>query len=87
MLKEIREPILIVNFSGTTKLGDAFAYKMELLLRQRVRLERDPSIGSIVPTWSVIRVGSIRAAEADKLRGPVADALDDFIKAYRSVNP
>ncbi len=87
MQKAIREPILTVNFSGTSKLGDAFAYKMELLMLQRVRLERDQSIESIVPTWSVTREGSIRAGEADKLRGPVADALDEFIKAYRSVNP
>lgn len=88
MQKRMREPILIVNCSGTVRIGDTFAYKMELLMQQRVRLERDQSIEPVfVPTWSVDRVGLLRAGEADKLRGRVADAVDDFIKAYHSVNP
>jgi len=86
--KKTREPILIVNFSDTIRVGDVFAYNMELLLHQRVRLERDQSIAPVVvPTWSVNRVGSLRAGEADKLRGAVGQAVDDFIKAYHSVNP
>jgi hypothetical protein len=86
--RKMREPILIVNFSGTIRLGDVFAYKMELLMHQRVRLARDQSIAPvIVPTWSVNRVGSLRAGETNKLRVQIADAVDDFIKAYRSVNP
>jgi hypothetical protein len=86
--KGMREPVLIVNFSGTVRLGDVFAYKLELLMQQRVRLERYQSIAPVVvATWSVNRVGSLRAGEVGSLRGLVADSLDDFIKAYRSVNP
>jgi hypothetical protein len=85
---KIREPILIVNFSGTIRLGDVFVYKLELLMHQRARLERDQSIAPVVvPTWSVNRAGSLRAGQADKLRGEVDDAVNDFIEAYRSVNP
>ncbi len=85
---KMREPILIVNFSGTIRLGDVFVYKLELLMHQRARLERDQSIAPVVvPTWSVNRVGSLRAGGADKLRGEVDDVVNDFIKAYRSVNP
>ena len=69
MQKKMREPILIANFSGTVRLGDVFAYKLELLMHQRVRLERDQSIAPVVvPTWSVSRVGSFRAGEAAKVR-------------------
>jgi len=88
MQKKMREPILIANFSGTVRLGDVFAYKLELLMHQRVRLQRDQSIAPVVvPTWSVSCVGSFRAGEAAKVRRAVVDAVDDFVKAYRPVNP
>jgi hypothetical protein len=84
--KKMREPILIVNCSGTVRLGDVFAYKLELLMHQRVRLERDQSIAPVVvPTWSVSRVGSFRAGEAAKSAAQLL--TQQTVKAYRSVNP
>ena len=79
--KGMQDPILIVNFSGTTKSGDIFSYNMELLLRQRASPKRDQT-----STWSVSRAGSIRAGETAKIRSAVSAAIDDFIKAYASVN-
>lgn len=80
--KKMQDPTLIVNFSGTTKLGDTFSYNMELLLRQRVNPKSDQTT-----TWSINRAGSIRVGEAGKVRGVVSAAINDFLKAYRSVNP
>jgi hypothetical protein len=80
--KNMQDPTLIVNFSGTTKLGDAFSYRMELLVRQRVSPKSDQTT-----TWSIDRAGSVCVGEAAKIRGVVNTAINDFLKAYRSVNP
>jgi hypothetical protein len=79
--KDMQDPTLIVKFSGTTKSGDIFSYNMELLLRQRVGPKSDQT-----STWSVSHAGSIRTGETAEIRNAVSAAIDDFIKAYASVN-
>ena len=84
--KAMREPILIVNFSDSIRFGDVFVYNLELLMHQRVKVERNQS-RLVAPTWSAGRLGSIRVGQAEKLREAVGALVDDFVKAYRSVNP
>jgi hypothetical protein len=79
--RDMRDPTLIVNFSGTTKSGDILSSTMELLLRQRVSPK-----SSQISTWSVSRAGSIRTGETAKIRNVVNASVDDFIKACSSVN-
>lgn len=66
--------------------GDLYAYAVDLAVYQAAGLLRDPTPRSLT-TWAV---GSIALVEASDLRAiftSVSQQVDQFIQAYRAVNP
>jgi hypothetical protein len=74
---------------GGGYLKDFYAVNIRVSLRQRVRLDRDPSIGLPgVSTWSAEGIGLVQAPRlVGFVRDHIRDHVDRFINAYRSVNP
>lgn len=78
-------PTLIVWVRLSTLSSMSYPVEVELVLKQRVRLARDPSIEDDAVSWSV--KGVEPKLEISKIRLLVANLLDQFIEDYSSVNP
>jgi len=77
-------PYLYVNVDALHKgTGQIHAYRIDVGLRQLVRLDRNGSL-AIAQTWSngMVGFGDLQAA-----RGKLSDHLDIFVNAWLSVNP
>jgi Putative peptidoglycan binding domain len=80
--------VALVTVSVTTlrHTGGLYAYAVDLAVYQTATLLRDPTPRSLA-TWTV---GSISLVEASDLRAiltSVSQKVDQFIQAYRAVNP
>ena len=64
-----------------------YVYSIDLTLRQQIRLVRERSIESFAITWSENRdVGAVPAARLSVVRDAVRAKLDQFIRAWQTVN-
>lgn len=86
-LKVKGEPYLYIRFFGVSTKEGLYSYSLAVELRQKVILERNPSIAAIAPTWSVGSIGYRDRLELRQIRAFVADQVDQFANAYLSVNP
>ncbi len=83
-------PILYVKLAVTQSYdAPLYAVASEVSLKQYIQVVRDPSLKAVmVPTWDTQSL-SIIAGEANlqSVRETIGFNVDDFCKAYRSVNP
>jgi hypothetical protein len=66
--------------------GEDCAYTVTLEVQQRVRLERERSTSLLAPTWSTRGTGLV-ARRSRRIRQNLRDQVDQFVAAYRAVNP
>lgn len=80
-------PHLYVNIN-CLKLGETkeYIYSIRIAFRQNVYPEREPILILGATTWSVGGVIGI-TQRIDKIRASLKSRVDEFIKAYLSVNP
>ena len=80
-------PHLYVNIN-CLKLGETkeYIYSIRIAFRQNVYPEREPILILGATTWSVGGVIGI-TQRIDKIRVSLKSRVDEFIKAYLSVNP
>jgi hypothetical protein len=80
-------PHLYVNIN-CLKLAETkeYIYSIRIAFRQNVYLEREPILIIGATTWSVGGVIGI-TQRIDKIRASLRGRVDEFIKAYLSVNP
>lgn len=65
-----------------------FALDLNLQFLQTVALQRDPTIKTYAPTWSVSNLATLPAEDIGAAsRQITVDVTDRFVQAYRSVNP
>jgi Putative peptidoglycan binding domain len=78
--------LFTVSVTTLRHTGGLYAYMVDLAVYQAAALLRDPTPRSLA-TWAV---GSIALVEASNLRAiftSVSQKVDQFIQAYRAVNP
>jgi hypothetical protein len=80
------DPKLIILATLDKPNGFNYPIVTEVMLMERVRLVREPSIEYDAVTWSQEGVGGAEV-EISKIRWLVTANLDHFIKDYLSVNP
>jgi len=80
------DPKLIILATLDKPNGFNHPIVTEVMLMERVRLVRDPSIEYDAVTWSQEGVGGAKV-EISKIRWLVTVNLDHFIEDYLSVNP
>jgi hypothetical protein len=81
------EGILYVSVTAARGDLNIYAYSLQVAFRQAVNLARDPTIGSVVTTWSVGSGGTLSAAHLSRVRSIVTELVDQFISAYLEENP
>jgi len=70
------------------KLMALYAIDLRLEFLQTVALTRDPAAKTFAPTWSSTNMATVSADELNRTALEMADGLmDQFIAAYKSVNP
>ncbi len=80
-------PILHVDLSGSNRNGKIFSFLVEIELWQKSILKRDPKVEVVTGTWSTGVFGSGPASNIGKdLMELINSTMDDFIRAYLSVN-
>ena len=80
-------PHFIVTITMDKPNGHVFPVVTRARLLQKVRLSRDASIEMSICTWETDGVGDYELTNLEMLRGQVGVAVDQFIAAYREVNP
>jgi hypothetical protein len=80
-------PILHMEVEGSNKDSKSYSFLIELELWQKTFLKRDPKVEVIAGTWStgVFGVGSVQNM-ANDIMGLINSMMDNFVKAYSSVN-
>jgi hypothetical protein len=83
------EPYLYVNLNVNIAKteSDVYPYTIDVMLIQRVSLQRNPGLVTHAVTWSIGGVGSISKPILSQLREVVEETLDIFIQAYQAENP
>ncbi len=81
------EGVLYVSVTAAKGDLNVYAYSLQIAFRQAVNLARDPTIGSVVSTWSVGSGGTISAAHLSRVRSIVTALVGQFISAYLDENP
>lgn len=70
------------------KLMALYAIDLRLEFLQTVALTRDPAAKTFAPTWSSTNMATVSSDELNRTALDIADGLlDQFITAYKSVNP
>lgn len=81
-------PTLYVNVQAVSDGSGAYAVMLRLELIQAVSLARDPATVVPATTWhSSGVIGGIEAKEVGTLQQEAGRQADEFINAYRSMNP
>lgn len=83
------EPYLYVNLNVNVAKteSDIYPYAIDVMLIQRVSLQRNPGLLTHAVTWSIGGVGSISKPILGELREVVQETVDIFIQAYQAENP
>ena len=79
-------PYLYVQV-GTAKDKGTYAYCINIQFTQMTQLARNPAIKSKARMWQTGSTGLVAAENIRGVRRFVLDQVDQFIKAYLSVNP
>ncbi|MBI3327096.1 MAG: peptidoglycan-binding protein, partial [Nitrospinae bacterium] len=66
--------------------GGLYAYAVDLAVYQAAGLLRDPTPRSLT-TWAVGSIGLVEASDLRAILTSVSQHVDQFIQAYRAVNP
>lgn len=66
--------------------GDLYAYAVDLAVYQAAGLLRDPTPRSLT-TWAVGSIALVEASDLGAIFTSVSQQVDQFIQAYRAVNP
>ena len=66
---------------------DLYSYSCSIELRQMVSLKGRPSISTLATTWSTGGIGFTEASNIRRVRDAISYDIDEFIRAYRAVNP
>jgi hypothetical protein len=85
-IEEAGSPQLIITITLDKPNGFVYPLVTDVKLLQRVRLTRDPSIESDLPTWQTYGVGA-PAFTVQMIRTQVSGEIDQFIKDYTAANP
>jgi hypothetical protein len=85
-IEEAGSPHLIVTITLDKPNGFVYPLVTEVKLLQRVRLARDPSIESDIPTWQMSGVGAPEFT-VQMIRTQISGEIDQFIKDYTTANP
>jgi len=80
-------PYLHVNAFVLSSNESVWPFFIEVSSMQRVILERSSVNIFFAPTWSVATVGSVGSNKLGQIKDIVKDYVDQFAKAYRTVNP
>jgi hypothetical protein len=80
-------PYLHVNAFVVSSDDSVWPFFIEVSSMQRVALERSSVNIFFAPTWSVATVGSVGSNRLRQIKDIVKDYVDQFVKAYRAVNP
>jgi len=82
-------PYLSVNVSVFIRADGRklAAFKINIVLRQKVYLSRDLKIRCDATTWGTSLVGSGDLSNLETIREYVKDAVDEFINDYLAANP
>jgi hypothetical protein len=83
-LKTLGRPVLYINVNTHEQEKYWFAYNVEVELQQVAAMEANPTIKSLVGTWSVNIAGAVNIGTINALQDRVKNLLDIFIKAYLS---
>ncbi len=86
----VGDPYLRVRVATTKKDGDVVAYNVQIDFIQIVFLRRNPSVTfNRAETWKASgRVGIVASSRlAEQMQRELVAQVDEFITAYRSVNP
>jgi hypothetical protein len=85
----VGDPFLRVTITTTAESGGVAGYHVDLEFVQIVFLRRNPMLTfNLAKTWSAhARMGLVaRGQLADRVQRDLADQVDQFIAAYKSVN-
>jgi hypothetical protein len=86
--REPGSPHFMIHITLHTPNEQTYPVRTESRLVQNVRLSRDPSMQISVTTWTNYSIGGgYEVTDTEKLRQQVSGEVDQFIKAYLSVNP
>jgi hypothetical protein len=80
-------PYLYVRVTAAKRAYGLYGYAISVHLKQVVVLTRDPGIRLFAATWETGGVGTIGAMNVRGLRQSVTAYVDEFITAYRTMNP
>jgi hypothetical protein len=80
-------PYLFVNVFVFSSDDRVWPFFVDVSSMQRVVLERSSANIFFAPTWSVTTVGSVGSDRLRQIKDVVKDYVDQFVKAYRAVNP
>lgn len=83
------EPYLYINLNVNVAKteSDIYPYAIDVMLIQRVSLQRNPGLLTHAVTWSIGGVGSISKPILNELRDVVQETVDMFIQAFQAENP
>lgn len=79
-----------VHIRCHTLSNGSYVYAIVVLVDQLIRLERDPKIHTLAPTWSGTGYGFVDNVDTDlkgKLLRKALSSTVDFSKSYRLANP
>lgn len=80
-------PYLYVRVTAARRAYGLYGYAISLHLKQMVVLGRDADIQLFAATWETGGAGTIGAMNVRGLRQSVIIYVDEFITAYREMNP
>jgi len=75
-----------VSVTTLSHTGGLYAYAVDLAVYQAAALLRDPTPRSLV-TWAVGSIGLVEATDLRAIFTSVSQNVEQFIQAYRAVNP
>jgi len=79
-------PFLVVSVSTLRHSAGLYAYSIDVRVYQAATLVRDATPVS-VPTWSIASIGMVGATQLQALFKSSGAKVEQFIRAYRAVNP
>lgn len=83
-------PVLYINANVKVRPGEIdpiVAVSIVLQLKQKVSLDRDPTIHYKAPTWESVAVATVGRANIQQIGEAVKDLVASFINDYLAVNP
>jgi len=86
-LKTPGKPFLYVNVNTHEYEKYWYAYDVKVELKQSVMLEINPSVKTIVGTWSMSMTGIANVGKLDTIKSGLNVLIGRFIEAYLSANP